>query len=79
MVESYNESEDIEYLLDRAESRLLSLAQDKTEEEFIQLGELFNKVIDDTRKRFEEKRPFTGLPTGFIGLDKLLLGYNLAI
>ena len=72
----YNESEDIDILLDKAEQRIFSITQKSLTQNFIPvkatLEEAFER-IDKLAKHGGESR---GLPTGFIELDNILAGFQ---
>jgi len=70
----YDEVEDVDILLDRAERRIFGIAQQSLSQDFIPvksvLGEAFER-IDALSKRKGTPR---GVPTGFAGLDNKLSG-----
>jgi replicative DNA helicase len=70
----YDESEDIDILLDRAEQKIFSITQKSLTQNFIPvkatLEEAFER-IDRLAKHGGESR---GLPTGFTALDNILAG-----
>lgn len=72
----YNESEDIDILLDKAEQRIFGITQKSLTQNFIPvkatLEEAFER-IDRLSKHGGESR---GLPTGFIDLDNILAGFQ---
>ncbi|MFC1663647.1 replicative DNA helicase [Patescibacteria group bacterium] len=70
----YNETEDPDLLLDKAEKRIFSIAQKNLSQDFLpiknSLEEAFER-IDNLSKHQGSPR---GLPTGFIDLDNILAG-----
>ena len=70
----YNETEDVDLLLDQAEKRIFSIAQRSLTQNFVpvkaELEEAFER-IDALSK--QEGKP-RGAPTGFTDLDKILAG-----
>lgn len=72
----YNESEDIDILLDQAEQRIFGITQKSLTQNFIPvkatLEEAFER-IDTLAKHGGESR---GLPTGFTQLDNILAGFQ---
>ncbi len=72
----FNEAEDVEELLEYAESVIFEISQAKVKQSFYQL----NSVIKDSIKRVEElykkKELITGVPTGFIDLDNITAGFQ---
>jgi len=72
----YNESEDVDILLDKAEQRIFGITQKSLTQNFIPvkatLEEAFER-IDRLAKHGGESR---GLPTGFLDLDNILAGFQ---
>lgn len=70
----YDETEDIDKLLDEAEQKLFSISQKYLREDFIPI----KSVLHDTFDRIDELHKGTGkirgIPTGFADLDRLLAG-----
>lgn len=70
----YDETEDVDELLDQAEKRIFTIAQKSLSQKFIPvkdtLGEAFER-LDRLSKHHGELR---GLPTGFTDLDNILAG-----
>lgn len=71
---AFDESEDVDELLDAAEKKIFGIGQQSLTQVFTPikdlLGETFNR-IDELSKH---KGAMRGLPTGFTGLDKILSG-----
>ena len=76
ITDAYDDSTDVFDLLDSAEQKLFSIANDQLKKEFDTLGksvmDTLNK-IDEMRARNEE---ITGVPTGFPTLDKVTYGWQ---
>lgn len=70
----YNETEDVDLLLDQAEKRIFSIAQKSLSQNFLPvkaaLGEAFERLDRLSKYRGELR----GLPTGFTDLDNMLAG-----
>jgi len=71
---AFNEVEDVDQLLDKAEKIVFNIGQRSLTQSFIPIKE----IISDTFERLDELSKFSGklrgVPTGFIDLDKLLGG-----
>ncbi len=71
---AYDESEDVEQVLDSAEQRLFQISQSRTKRDIVTmetaLADAFER-IDDLHKNKGEMR---GVPTGFTDIDKILSG-----
>ncbi len=70
----YDEEEDVDILLDRAEKKVFSIAQKSLSQKFI----LVKDILEDTFKRIDELSKhhgeLRGVPTGFNDLDNILAG-----
>lgn len=71
---AYQESEDVNVVLDNAEKRIFSIAQRSLTQVFTPIKEM----LEETFKRLDElskhKGQLRGLPTGFKALDNILAG-----
>jgi replicative DNA helicase len=73
---AFNEAEDIDKILDRAERRIFSIAQKSITQRFVPVKELLGEAferIDNLSKRGFSLR---GIATGFRGLDNILSGFQ---
>lgn len=70
----YNESEDVDLLLDQAERRIFSIAQKSLTQNFIPVKETLEEAWDRIDKLSQHKGGLRGLPTGFSDLDNMLAG-----
>ncbi len=71
---AYQEDEDVDVLLDQAEKKIFSIAQQSLTQAFVQVKD----TLEETWKRIDElskhKGGLRGLPTGFRALDNILAG-----
>jgi len=70
----YNETEDIEVLLDKAEKRIFSIAQKSLSQDFMPVKAALEEAFERIDRLSKRKGGPRGLPTGFAGLDNLLSG-----
>lgn len=70
----YEESEDIDVVLDKAEKTIFSIAQHSLSQDFLPIKSTLEGAFEriDELSRYEGK--LRGLPTGFIDLDNILAG-----
>jgi len=71
-----DEPEDVEELLDKAESLIFEISQHKIEKEAYPLKDLIKEnleIIEDIQNR---KGLITGLPTGYVDLDRYIGGFH---
>lgn len=70
----YQETEDIENVLDEAERKLYSISQGHYRENFIPVKMVLNEAFDRIDELHKESGKMRGLPTGFPDLDGILAG-----
>ncbi len=76
ITEAYQEPEQMEVFLDRAENKILEVASHQTRTSYQPLSEIIQesfKIIEDFENR---KGAVTGVPSGFNDLDKLTSGFQ---
>lgn len=72
---SYDEGIDVNELLDRAETKIFSVSENKVKGSFIHVKNVIKDTIDLVDKLYD-KKIVTGLPTGFTDLDMLTTGFH---
>lgn len=70
----YNEEEDTEVLLDRAEERIFSIAQQSLSQEFLLVKDALEEAFQRIDMLSKQKGAPRGLATGFAKLDNILAG-----
>ena len=70
----YNESEDVDILLDQAEKRIFSIAQKSLTQNFVPVKSTLEEAWERIDKLSQHKGGLRGLPTGFADLDNILAG-----
>lgn len=70
----YNESEDIEVILDQAEKRIFSIAQKSLTQRFVSLKEELEEAFERIDRISKHRGTLRGVPTGFTDLDNILSG-----
>ena len=73
---AYDEAEDITVVIDRAESTLFGVSEDRTTRDLMPVKEIARSYMDRVQELHARGEDMTGVPTGFIDLDKLLGGLN---
>ncbi len=72
----YNEVEDIDILLDNAEKRIFSIAQQSLSQDFLPVKATLEDAFERIDRLSQQKGMARGVPTGFLGLDNLLSGFQ---
>jgi len=70
----YNETEDIDVLLDQAERRIFSIAQKSLTQVFLPIKETLPEAWERIDKLSQHQKGLRGLATGFADLDNILAG-----
>lgn len=72
--EVFNERQDVESLLDKAETLIFEVSQNKIQKEAVPIKELVKENLELFEKIHLQKHAITGIPTGFIDLDDKTTG-----
>ena len=70
----YDEKEDVDILLDKAEKTIFSIAQKSLHQDFIPVKDTLEEAFERIERLSRQKGTPRGVPTGFADLDKLLSG-----
>ncbi len=70
----YDEQEDIDVLMDKAEQRIFSIAQKSLTQRFIPIKDGLEDAFERIDKLSKHEGGLRGLPTGFTHLDNILAG-----
>ena len=73
---SYQDEDEVQSLLDKAEQTLLSLSQRKSRSAFVPIHDAVSTTMDHLGELITSHRTITGLPTGFADLDALTGGLH---
>jgi replicative DNA helicase len=70
----YSGEEDIEPFLDEAERLIFDVSEKRVRPSFFKMGDLIMDTIKTVEQLFERKELVTGVPTGFLDLDRITAG-----
>ncbi len=71
---AYNETEDVDVVLDKAEKRIFSIAQKGLRQNFIPVKDTLEEAFERIDALSKKEGAGRGLPTGFADLDNILAG-----
>lgn len=74
--DAYEESTDVLELLDRSEKELFSITQKNLRKDFAPLPTLISKTMKEMQDVKLHKNELTGVPSGFIELDRITTGWQ---
>jgi replicative DNA helicase len=72
----FNEEEDVDVLLDKAESKIFSIAQHSLSQQFTPIKNELEGAFERIDRLSKHKGVPRGVPTGFIDLDRILSGFQ---
>ena len=70
----YDDSQDVVETLDRAESLVFEVAERRVSESMVKVSDALQDTLDQLEALYDSTGDITGVPTGYNGLDHLLLG-----
>jgi replicative DNA helicase len=73
---AYDEAEDINVVIDRAEQTLFSISEDRTTRDLVPVKQIAREYLERIERLYERQDDVIGVPTGFTDLDRLLGGLN---
>ena len=74
----FEEQDDIDQLVDEAEQSIFEIAGNKSATEFTPLRSIIPESFKTVEKLYERKELITGVPTGYLELDKMTAGLQPA-
>jgi len=72
----YNQTEDVDTLLDEAEKRIFSVAQKGLTQRFLPVKDALEEAFQRIDNLSKHKNAIRGVSTGFVDLDKILSGFQ---
>ncbi len=70
----YGRPDDVVKAVDEAENMVFQVGQGRVADTMSKMSDLLNANLDQLEKRYEEGKPITGTPTGFVDFDLMLSG-----
>ncbi len=74
----YEASDSSGQLIDRAEELIFGINDPRMKRGFVSLKSLLPRAVDVIQEVFDNKRAVTGIPTGFLDMDKMTAGFQKA-
>lgn len=72
----YNESEDVEKILDEAEQKLFSVSQKYIKQDFVPIKSILESAFERIDELHKGDHKLRGVPSGFPDLDNILAGFQ---
>lgn len=74
--DAYDETNDVFDVLNKAESELFGIAENNTGRAIDSMQNVVREAIEEIEKAAQNSDGISGVPTGFVGLDKLTSGWQ---
>lgn len=71
-----SQDEDVEKVLDEAEKRLFAVSQKHLRKDFIPIKDILGETFERIERIHKDSGSLRGVPTGFLGIDTLLSGFQ---
>lgn len=71
---AYREQDDVPHLVEMAEQKIFSIAEGHENKNFVHIRDALVQVYDRLHMLSENREEVLGMPTGFSGLDRVLVG-----
>lgn len=72
----YNETEEIDEILDLAERKIFDLSQNKNTKGYASIKDVLVESFAELERLYNQKGSITGVPSGFIDLDNMTSGFH---
>jgi len=76
ITEAYNEEDELTRVLDTSEQKLLNVIRTRKTSEFKPISEVLREAHENLEQMSKNKNVVTGMPTGFMDLDKATAGLH---
>lgn len=73
---AYNETENVDNVLDESEQKLFGISQKFLKQNFISISSVLHDTFDRIDELHKNKGKLRGIPTGYADLDNLLAGFQ---
>jgi replicative DNA helicase len=74
----FEETEDVKALVDRAEQMVFRISERRLQKSALPVREILTRTIEHIETLYRRKEHVTGVPTGFVDLDRLTAGFQRA-
>ena len=74
--QAYDESVDVDELMQRAEGELFTLSQNNMKQDYTQVAPVVKSAVEILQRAASNKGGLTGIPTGYSGMDEMTSGWQ---
>lgn len=72
----YAETEEVDVIIDQAEKKIFETIQHKNQKGYFAIKDILSESFAEIEKLYNQKATITGIPTGFLDLDRLTAGLH---
>ena len=72
----YSETEEVNSIMEMAEKRIFEISQGKNQKGYSEIKDILVETFSEIEKKYNQKEPITGIPTGFADLDYKTAGLH---
>ena len=73
---SYNEQQETRYVIEEAEQQIFEITDENQAEGYKPAREIIQRTVDAIERLYRSKDDYTGVPSGFVSLDKMTSGFQ---
>ena len=73
---SYDDSQDLDIILDKAQGSIFDITQQRVQTPYRHIKDVLTETFEHIEALYERKEHITGIPTGFVQLDRLTSGFQ---
>ena len=74
--ESFDESANVDELMDNAQTEIFKAVQSNSSKEAQDIGSVITRTLSDLEKHMNDEGGLSGVPSGFVTLDSITLGWQ---
>ena len=74
--QAYDESVDVDELMQHAEGELFTLSQNNMKQDYTQVAPVVKSAVEILQRAAKNKGGLTGIPTGYTGMDEMTSGWQ---
>ena len=72
----YSQTEEVDTIVEQAEKKIYDIIESKNSKQYSSIREILVTAFDEIEKKYQNKNKMSGIPSGFVDLDKKISGLN---
>ena len=72
----YSQTEEVDTIVEQAEKKIYDIIKLKNSKQYSSIREILVTAFDEIEKKYQNKNKMSGIPSGFVDLDKKISGIN---